>query len=539
MNSIKMKSYSFLLGESPFAPALAERILHRFKSKGWVGLVERVCALVKTVEHSRCDIDSENFLLELASAMNTGKMLPNSPLLVNCSEAEPRVFACFAVDVRKPLTTVLKEFRFIHDGMGGVGYSMSGEEPNFVDFIKAIDKDTSDHQKGRPRPASNAVTLPIGGNLDQFLNLAGNLAVTNMNVALSDHFIASLKNDNAAQTKLDEIARKIHETGQPGIIFTDRIKQISYKNETLFAANVCGEAPLAVDESALLASVNLTAFVTSQDGKNRHFDESGFSRCVALCVRMLDGMHDVQTHASDEIRINTLATRKIGVGIMGLAHTLILLGLPYGSKDSLNFARNLSKILHESAQKESTRLAETLGAYPAWVPAHGPKRRNASLTAIAGTATIALIVGTSCGIEPLYSHLIVQRVIDKNINILDPIISKVLSENNIDPVETAYKLAKGETLRQIAGDQLADLCPTALELTGSCQIDMQAALQSGIDCGITKTVNCSHKTSIGEIKKWLLHAHNSGCVGLTIYRNQSLKNQPISIEHKNADLSNI
>lgn len=90
-------------------------------------------------------------------------------------------------------------------------------------------------------------------------------------------------------------------------------------------------------------------------------------------------------------------------------------------------------------------------------------------------------------------------------------------------------MATGESLREVAGDDFAELCSTALELPGAVHIRMQAALQSGIDCGITKTVNCRSETSIAEIRSWLLQAHASGCMGLTIYRNASLKNQPVRV----------
>ncbi|WP_158544962.1 hypothetical protein [Dyella monticola] len=517
-----------MLGSSPFAPALAERILHRFGRDGWGGLVERVCALARRAEMARNDTDAEQFLAQLALAMSHGQMLPNSPLLVNCAEAEPRLFACFAVDVEKPQDEFLGAFRFIHDGMGGVGYTHNGDSPGFVDLIRLIDDDTCAHQQGRPRPASNAVTMPIGGDLDAFLGLAGTLAVTNMNVALSDAFMASLPGSSEAQNQLDAIARRIHATGQPGVVFSDRIVRVSRDAQAPFAANVCGEAPLAVDESALLASVNMAAFVKTSEDHVRSFDEKGFASCAALCVRLLDGVHDLQTHASDLIKRNTLATRKVGVGIMGLAHALMLLGIPYGSDASLDFARHLSASLYEAALAESQRLAHNLGAYPAWAPSHGAPRRNANLTAIAGTATIALLVGTSCGIEPIYSHYIAQRVVDRDIFVLDSAVSFLLAERGIDPVIAQQKLAEGKSLREIAGDDLADLCPTALELPGERHIEMQAALQSAIDCGITKTVNCPEETTVDEIRNWLIHAHASGCLGLTIYRNQSLLNQPVS-----------
>lgn len=515
------------LGQSPFAPALADRILHRFKEQGWDSLIDRVVALVKRAEDARNDVDSPQFLAALGEAMRSGAMLPNSPLLVNCAETNPRLFACFAVDVDRPAADFLANFRFIHDGMGGVGYAIKADEPNPDRLIRLIDQDTCAHQQGRPRPASNAVTMPIHGDLDTFLGLAGTLAVTNMNVALPDEFMASVRFDEDSQRRFDSIAERIHATGQPGIVFPDRIKRVSREHDAAFAANVCGEAPLAVDESALLASVNLVAFVEQDTAGRRAFDFASFSRCVALCVRMLDGMHDLQTHASDAIRRNSLATRKVGVGVMGFAHALMLLNLPYGSDASEAFARELSMRLYGAARNESQRLASLLGAYPAFDPHEGIPLRNANLAAIAGTATIALIVGTSCGIEPIHSHLLTQRVIDREIRIMDPVVSFLLQERGFKPADVEQRMAAGESLHEVAGDDFADLCSTALELPGSVHIKMQAALQAGIDCGITKTVNCRSETSVAEIRAWLLQAHESGCMGLTIYRNASLENQPV------------
>lgn len=515
------------LGNSPFSQALADRILHRFKPQGWSGLVERVVALARKAEAPRNEIDMEQHLAWLAGAMVSGQMLPNSPLLVNCAEDAPQLFACFAVDIEKPAADFLKTVRFIHDGMGGVGYAVHGDQPDFCGLIRLIDQDTCAHQAGRPRPASNAVTMPIGGNLDEFLGLAGTLSVTNMNIALTDSFMDTLQTDEQARRQLDYIAERIHATGQPGIVFPDRIKRISCKADAPFAPNVCGEAPLAVDESALLASVNLAAFVTNTKNGGRVFDDVGFARCVRHCVRMLDGMHDLQIHANESLKQNSLATRKVGVGVMGFAHALMLLNLSYGSTASMEFARRLSAKLYEAAEAESLRLAEKFGPYPAWQPQHGKALRNANLTAIAGTATIALLVGTSSGIEPIFSHYLSQRVIDHDVRFLDPVVSFLLEEAGIDLTDATRRLESGESLREIAGNAIADLCPTALELPGYVHIQMQAALQSGIDCGISKTVNCRPETSVTEIRDWLIQAHASGCLGLTIYRNRSLQDQPI------------
>lgn len=523
MNTFK----AFQIGESPFLLPLEDRILHKYKKHGWRALAERVANLANQAEKMRDDLDSSAYLTKLESALLNGQMLPNSPLLVNAAEDKQRIFACFSVNVCEPIGKVLETFQFIHDGMGGVGYAVSGHDLDFPEMIRLIDDDTVRHQTGRPRPASNAVTMPISGNLEKFLTLAGTLSVTNMNVALDDVFMSDVNNETPSRQKLLSVAQSIHATGQPGIIFPDRIPRIAKVKNPVIAANVCGEAPLAADESALLASLNLTAFCVADEVGNLSFDEARFAECVKLSVRFLDGMHDLHCHANDELKGNTSATRKIGVGIMGFAHVLMLLGMRYGDDACLAFAERVSLVLMTSARQESVRLAHQLGAYPAWHAEHGEFRRNASLVAIAGTATIALIAGTSCGVEPIFSPIWNQKIIGQHIRILDPVVSFILERAGLDVEQAKERLLSGESLTAIAGHALASLMPSAVDIPGDVHIRVQAALQTHIDGGITKTVNCENNTTVDQISDWIQQAHQSGCVGLMIYRNQSLADQPM------------
>jgi ribonucleoside-diphosphate reductase alpha chain len=516
---------SFNLGDSPFLKPLEQRILHRHQGSGWNGLVDRVVKLAEKAQAFRGDPSDEVFLDALRTALSAGKLLPNSPLLVSAGDDQQRLFACFAVDVRRPLDEALPLFRFIHDGMGGVGYALTGAEHDFASLIRLIDRDTVQHQAGRPRPASNAVTMPAGPALDEYLNLAGTLNVTNMNVALSDEFMSNSDSDAIGQ--LHRIARSIHATGQPGIIFSDRIARIAAVDEPTMAANVCGEAPLAVDESALLASLNLAAFCRLPAQGYARFDEQGFCDHVKIAVRFLDLMHDVHTHANAELRRNTEATRKIGVGIMGFAHALILSDMRYGDADSIAFAERVGELLMTTAQQESARLAQSDGTYPAWKPEHGPARRNASLAAIAGTATIALLAGTSCGVEPLFSQLWDQTIVGQRIRVLDPVVRLVLERHGIDADVAQAELLSGAEFADVVGPELAALIPCAIELDGAVHIQVQAALQKHIDGGITKTINCISDTSVDDIVGWLRLAHASSCMGLTIYRARSLEAQPM------------
>lgn len=523
-----MSGYTaFALGTSPFVRPLEDRILHRHKDKGWGALADRVADLAAQAEAARQAPDSSDFAERVRAALMAGRLLPNSPLLVNAGNSHQRIFACFAVDVRRPIADALTTFRFIHDGMGGVGYAVSGQELDFPELVRLIDSDTIQHQSGRPRPASNAVTMPITGRLDAFLDLAGTLKVTNMNVALDDGFMASLMSENTSMDELQRIAQSIYSTGQPGVIFPNRIRKIAASDAATIAANVCGEAPLATDESALLASLNLVAFCHAWDDGVVRFDETDFQLNVKLAVRFLDGMHDVHCHANRELQQNTQATRKIGVGIMGFAHALILCGMRYGDDASIAFAERLGQLMMEAARAESERLAQLLGAYPAWRPEHGAMRRNGGLVAIAGTATIALIAGTSCGIEPLFSPVWDQIVIGERIRLLDPVVNFVLERHGIDGQQALERLLANENLDAICGPILSALMPSAIDIRGELHIKVQAAFQKYIDGGITKTINCRNETSVGQIRDWLVEAHAAGCLGLTIYRAGSLEGQPM------------
>lgn len=517
----------FKLGESPFAKHLEERILHRHKSDGWVALASRVVDLARRAEDERNEDDTEQYLEEFGAALRGCSLLPNSPLLVNAGEEKERVFACFAVDVRRPMDEVLPLFRFIHDGMGGVGYAVSGREESLASLIQMIDQDTVAHQAGRPRPASNAVTMPIDGDVDAFLSMAGKLSVTNMNVAIDDCFMTALEDDAAAMRRLRAVAASIHQSGQPGVLFPGRLNKIAREEVSPFAANVCGEAPLAVDESAPLASLNLVRFCHFNGAGFAKFDEEAFVRHAQLATRFLDGIHDCQCHGSRTIRLNTKATRKIGVGVMGFAHALILCGIRYGSPESEVFAERIAGLLMSAAQAESERLARKYGPYPSWQPEHGVRRRNAGLVAIAGTATLALIAGTTGGIEPMFSPVWSQTVIGETVRLVDPIVMSMLARHGIDRGRAEARLLAGAPLREVAGDQLADLMPSALDVPGEQHIAVQAAFQRHIDCGITKTINCPSDTTEEQILDWIRMAHRMGCLGMTIYREASLENQPM------------
>lgn len=516
---------------SRFFSLLRQRILHKYDGNGWEGLVTRVERIAAEAEDRWGESDRSLFVERLGHALRSGEFLPNSPLLVNCSEARRALHACFVVDSRRPTADFLRIVREIHDGMGGVGYSLDGTAADSAaDFIRLVDHDTVLHQEGRPRPASSGVTASIDApDSDAVFQLSGTLQTTSLNVGISDNFMARLDDgDETAAEKFTLLARTIHSTGQPGVLFTDRIQRISRNVEAPFASNVCGEAPLAADESGVLGSINLLRFLEPDGGGGFTFDETRFADVTRLAVRFLDGMLDLHRYAYSELGLNSLATRKIGVGIMGFAHFLSLLGIRYGDRASIMMATRVGSLLSSAARKESERLGQLRGSFPAWRADYGMQpRRNAALTAIAATSTLALLVGTTGGIEPVFSHVTKHRVIGDTIVVLDRVVELFGAMRGIASDVILGRLTAGEPLARILGADVARLVPIAHEISGEDQIEIQAAFQREIDGGISKTLNCSAGTSVNEISRWLRLAYRRDCMGLTIFRDGARSDQPM------------
>ena len=513
---------------SPFFSALSRRIIHRHRG-GWSGLVARILGLAEHAEALYSGVRDRAYLCALENDLARGAFVPNSPLLRSAGDLSPHLFACFALDPAR--LDVLRTARRIHDGMGGVGYPLdwtrTGTE--LRGFLLRVDDDTDAHQPGRPRPASNAGTISIehDGLLD-LLALCGRMRTMNLNTGISDAFMERIASGDArALERLSKVAVSIYRTGQPGIVFSDRIPRISAVPGAAFAANVCGEAPLAIDESGLLGSLNLNCFLTrGADGRWR-LDAAALQAATQRAVRFLDGMHDLHGHPTASLRHNSLATRKLGVGVMGFAHALAFLGIRYGSLESEEFAAHVGQLLWTAALDESVELAHSRGAYPAWRADDGPRRRNACLVAIAGTATISLLVHASGGIEPIYAHWKRHRVIDRELSILDPAVQRFCDAYGVASATTDQHFAAGRPLGQLLPPECAALLPICHEVTGEEHIRVQAALQREIDGGITKTINCSRDTSPAVIERWLRLAWEVGLLGCTIYRDASIPDQPM------------
>jgi len=214
------------------------------------------------------------------------------------------------------------------------------------------------------------------------------------------------------------IVKCAHKTGEPGVAFIDRINR---DNPTpslgkIEATNPCGEQPLLPYEACTLGSINLTKFITLSNGK-ADVDWPGLAKAVKLAVRFLDNIVDVCNYpVIDTVRL-AQANRKIGLGVMGFADCLFLLGIPYDSQQGVEFGASIMRFINKNAHDAGSELADSRGPFPNWNASiwrteKSRKVRNASITCVAPTGTISIIADCSCGIEPAYSLVFVRQVLD-------------------------------------------------------------------------------------------------------------------------------
>ena len=234
--------------------------------------------------------------------------------------------------------------------------------------------------------------------------------------------------------------------------------------------------------------------------------------------------------------------RRIGLGVMGFAHVLYRMGIPYNSSEAVRIAKELSKFIYETAAEASSELAEVRGNFNNWdlsiYPAKGQPMRNCAVTMIAPTGTISILADTSSGIEPVFSLVTIRRTFyeedrsnhsTKQLVMVDPVFEEYL--------ESRYEV-KGErdkVLTRVAAGDMSDLTVeerkifvTTHQIQPEWHVKIQAAWQKHFDNSISKTVNFGHEATVDDVKTVYMQAWKLGCKGVTIYRDGSKGDQVLS-----------
>jgi len=337
----------------------------------------------------------------------------------------------------------------------------------------------------------------------------------------------------------DIIVKNAWSNGEPGILFEDEINRTNPTPHIsrIEATNPCGEQPLSPYEACILGSIDVSKFFNTG---RIDLDWDRLAETTTLAVGFLDNMIDANHYPIPQIRETTLANRRIGLGVMGFAYMLILLGIRYGSDESIELAGKLASFIQKHAHKASELLAKERCSFPNWkgslwdVEYHRPMR-NATCTTIAPTGSISRIACTSSGIEPLFSIVTKSRILDNQEFIqLDPLVERLGTEQGWLTDKVRDLLIQGLPPKEIPEipKKLAQVLVTAHEVTPEKHVHIQAAFQKYTDNAVSKTVNLTSDATIEDVDKIFRLAHQLGCKGITVYRDGCRKNQVITASHK-------
>jgi len=527
------------------------------------GLFRRVARAIAAIDDVAGGFrreESEEIFLELMTSL---KFLPNSPTLMNAGTLCGQLAGCFVLPVEDSMESIygtLRDVALIQKSGGGTGFSFSHLRPRGdyigstrgvssgpVSFMRLYDYSTQINRLGGTRAGANMGILRHDHpDIHEFVNAKKDpesLPSFNISVMATDAFMHAVQagveiplrfspgngaGPEAIRRKInaaalfDEIVMNAWQTGDPGLLFYDRINAGNPTPQLgpIEATNPCGEQPLLPYESCNLGSINVSQFVTA--GAINYED---LRATVHHAVHFLDNVLDANSYPVEAVREVTLGNRKIGLGIMGFADLLTELRIPYASAPAIALAEELMGFIQSEAKLASAALAKRRGPFPNFpnsrlsAEKQGPLR-NACVTSIAPTGTISLLANCSSGIEPFFALSYRREVIGatKTIDVHSALLEMLRSEGSDSEALLRQLRSSGRLDRTSASPELRNLFATAHEITPEWHIRMQAAFQKFIDTSVSKTINLPNSAGPEAVAGAYQLAFQTGCKGVTVFR---------------------
>ncbi|MGI6177899.1 MAG: vitamin B12-dependent ribonucleotide reductase [Eubacterium sp.] len=501
------------------------------------------------------------------------RFMPNSPTLMNAGRVLGQLSACFVLPVEDSMEGIfdsVKNAALIHKSGGGTGFSFSrlrqsgaavrstgGVASGPISFMKVFNAATEAVKQGGTRRGANMGVLRVDHpDIIDFINCkTDNNEITNFNISvgITEAFMDAVEKDTdydlidpktklavghlSARKVFDLIVDHAWKNGEPGIIFLDRLNRdnVTPTVGEIESTNPCGEQPLLPYESCNLGSINLVKMLKKDLAGNYDFDYTLMEETVRDAVHFLDNVIDANNYPLEIIAKTTRASRKIGLGIMGWADALLLMGIPYDTEEARALADKVMGFINTTGHIASRDLAKKRGAFPLFAEStlkDGEPVRNATITTIAPTGTISIIAGCSSGIEPVFAYAFIRNVMDgTELLEMNPVLSQKLKDLGLYKDEILKKIAKQGTLEGIEEipEDVRRVFVSAQQISPEAHVKMQAAFQRHTDNAVSKTVNFANSATREDVKDVYLLAYKEGLKGVTIYRDGSREEQVLNI----------
>ena len=549
-------------------------------------------------------------ITEYFELMTSQNFLPNSPTMMNAGGRLGQLSACFVLGMEDDMEQIMKttsDAALIFKSGGGVGInysdlreegdivaSTSGVASGPVSFMNIINTVTEVvKQGGKRRGANMGIIEAWHPDVEKFITKKtepGILENFNVSVGIWEDFWNALVNTDDgnyvlrsprdkkpvkeinAHQLIDLIALSAWKSAEPGLIFFDQINKYNVfakaRQAPLRATNPCGEQSLYPYESCNLGSINLVNLVKRQADGTYEFDWQRYEEVIRKTTKFLDNIIDVNTYPVEEINVASKESRRIGLGVMGVADLLYKLRIPYNSEEGYELQSKLAEALTYYSMEESVALAKSRGEFPLCseteypegkIPVAGyyekPKEshsyewgaliekikkygiRNVLATTVAPTGTLAMIADCSNGMEPAFALVFEKRVTVGRFFYTNKIVEEVLKENGLYSDELLEKIADNYgSLKGIPGipQWMQDTFVTAMDIHWADHLMAQGVWQDWIGNAISKTINMPYDVTAEDVKSAYLLAHELGLKGITVYRDGSRHKQVLHMTSENA-----
>lgn len=489
-------------------------------------------------------------------ALEGFKFVPGGRILKGAgASGELTFYNCYVIpspeDSRGGIFESVRNMVEIMSRGGGVGVNLTTLRPRGA-YVKGVNGTASGAvsfgglysyatgliiQGGSRRGALMLMINDDHPDVEEFITVKrtmGQITNANLSVCVSDRFMEAVENDAdwdlkwggkvyktiKAKELWDSICESAHASGEPGVVFMERINKESnsWYFEDLISVNPCGEQPLPAWGVCNLGAINLAAFV--EDGV---FNRELFKETIHSSIRFLDNVVDATPYFYKENEEAQMKIRRTGLGTLGLADALIKLKIRYGSEEAVAWCEDIYQMIRDESYRMSVEIAKEKGAFQEFDSekfAQGkfiqrlPKDlqedisrfgiRNGVLLTQAPTGTTSILSGVSSGIEPVYDFAFKRK--DR------------LGEHIVyHPLYEEWKNANPDLTQEEAPDYFVN----AKSLTPMDHVRMQAVAQKYTDASISKTVNAPHDHTLEDVKELYMQAYKLGCKGVTYYRDGS------------------